>query len=1309
MPFEAKTSFAVFRKDVENALPKRSQRQKDYSAKAEALARLYRKRPTWVKDSSWVKWLKRAEDGFGDNWSEVSHLKQGNVRKIATGGSALNLAIAIHYCMHASDEFTDRAIASFLDKIAFGTRYAERSGPVFLYRPYSALTASYPKVLLPSTYQYGREEFKKTKAALLRHNDEASLQSANVALFGSGGYGKTAIASEICNDNEVREAFPGGIYWMQFGVPESESAKTLANSFNARDAIDRMLRTAKYLESDLKLIDQTNDTDAMKSLIAALPSEPLLVIADDLWTQAHVNAFSDLPTSVSLLVTTRVNRVRLNFDCQIATGVLSDEASFEILCSNLNTCLVKPLKTNQKNRLHAVSRYFNGWPLLLRLANATLRDRLNEQTPINPILEEFETFVSLEDVTGWDVREPGETEKQKRSKFVGHCIEAGLRALPDTSYVEALFSLGVFPDDTEIPFTLVDDFWKLFLEDRDSQDNPKVGVRISSIKSRAIRSKLNDLSYFLAYDPKNETLRIHDVFLAFFRRSHSPERLKRLHELVETAIKSCCTGGLETLPSSHTYGWKNILYHLDAQDKQQEADGLKTNYLWLKGKLNSVGATELRRSFATPSLDDAVNKIGLAVSLSLPVIMTRPSALALQIYGRLGHERTNELALLAENAAADGECFPKPIQPHLLPLCSERLRLIGHHSSVLDASFSFDENIALTASSDCSARLWNLGTGTELRKLLGHCSEVTRAAFSPDQAQILTTSRDCTARLWDVHSDDSVVFSAPTDHEILGSFYLHKKPHVLLSLRTQKSNSLFLWDLETGVEVARRDTSENSHFLNVFSSKRLSILSQHPNNEIKLWDWDDENRVRTFKIPSQRTGGLISASDLSEDGRYLSTDDRNQNVLVWDVLGGSEPTQLQGHKWKILDISLSSHLGLVFTTSIDRTARLWRLETGEEIERLEGHSGHIHSGAISGSGNSFLTSSGDGSVRLWGRTDSKTKTSQGQRSEAIRLVSFNKEGTLVLAACGNNGAKLWNSNTGEFLGALPGHTGDVSSAIFSPDNLRVAAISNTENAKVWNIDQCSQVTTLGDKTKKESSYPEFLLCHDFSPCGNFLATGSSEGRLLIWDINSGVYVDASDGHAMWMGGIFFSADGKFLFSVDGTGTSRIWDIERKITTRSFGEFKESKFLAGDESHILTKDGNFNIRVWKTKNGKVTSQFCGHNGEINSAVLSNDRRVVLSASSDKSARLWELDGGEEIMRFDGHDSWVYKAVFSECENFILTTSLDSNLRVWETVTGKLAAVVELESPSFDLTVHERKFAIGDRLGKVHIFEMGAQLG
>ncbi len=66
--------------------------------------------------------------------------------------------------------------------------------------------------------------------------------------------------------------------------------------------------------------------------------------------------------------------------------------------------------------------------------------------------------------------------------------------------------------------------------------------------------------------------------------------------------------------------------------------------------------------------------------------------------------------------------------------------------------FSPDGRLALTASDDRSARLWEVSTGRYLRTLTGHEGPVTAVLFSADGQTVLSTSNDATARLWDVAS-----------------------------------------------------------------------------------------------------------------------------------------------------------------------------------------------------------------------------------------------------------------------------------------------------------------------------------------------------------------------------------------------------------------------------------------------------------------------------------------------------------------------------------------------------------------------------
>jgi WD40 repeat protein len=70
---------------------------------------------------------------------------------------------------------------------------------------------------------------------------------------------------------------------------------------------------------------------------------------------------------------------------------------------------------------------------------------------------------------------------------------------------------------------------------------------------------------------------------------------------------------------------------------------------------------------------------------------------------------------------------------------------------VNSAAFSPDGRRIVTTSTDKTARIWDVATGSEIKVLRGHESSVTSATFSPDGTRIVTASEDGTARIWDVH------------------------------------------------------------------------------------------------------------------------------------------------------------------------------------------------------------------------------------------------------------------------------------------------------------------------------------------------------------------------------------------------------------------------------------------------------------------------------------------------------------------------------------------------------------------------------
>jgi WD40 repeat protein len=70
---------------------------------------------------------------------------------------------------------------------------------------------------------------------------------------------------------------------------------------------------------------------------------------------------------------------------------------------------------------------------------------------------------------------------------------------------------------------------------------------------------------------------------------------------------------------------------------------------------------------------------------------------------------------------------------------------------------------------------------------------------------------------------------------------------------------------------------------------------------------------------------------------------------------------------------------------------------------------------------------------------------------------------------------------------------------------------------------------------------------------------------------------------------------------------------------------------------------------------------------------------------------------------GHEDWVHSAAFSPDGARIVTASADRTARIWDATTGTETTRIALDAAVRALAVRNGNIALGDALGRVHVFE------
>jgi WD40 repeat protein/serine/threonine protein kinase len=611
----------------------------------------------------------------------------------------------------------------------------------------------------------------------------------------------------------------------------------------------------------------------------------------------------------------------------------------------------------------------------------------------------------------------------------------------------------------------------------------------------------------------------------------------------------------------------------------------------------------------------------------------------------------------------------------------------GHTDTVMDPAFSPDGRILATSSADSTIILWDVETGTVIRRLTGHEDWVNRVAFTPDGQKLLSVSgnflitalpipglgtRDASVRLWDVASGEEIRrFGAQGEGHMGPVISLAVSPDGRYAVSGDTYGLIILWDITTGEEVRRMETPGDWVCSLAFTPDGSAILSA---------------------LGKPSIGGTGATSTLA---------------VMWDVQTGERLRDFIGHTNVVVAVAASPDGRTALTGSADLSVRLWDLETGLELQRFTGHDDWVFDVVYSPDGRRAISGSTDHTARVWDLMPGNL-VQQFKMTDlpAVHAATISADGSLALSGHEEGVIVLWDTATGQPVRRLtsdtPAHSAAVYTVAFSPDGKLAASGDLDGHVCLWDV-------ATGAEFRHLEGHTNAVLSVTFSPDGKQLATSSGEVRqaqpgedntVRLWDVASGAEIRRFEGHQSAVWSVAFSPDGKKLVSssgpllVAGDTSIRVWDINtgaELVRIEGHHDSVGSVMFSPDGKYVLSGSDDNTARLWDAETGQEVRRFEGHAGFINRALFNPDGHTIITGSDDDTIRLWNANTGDEIYRIEGHDDTIVDMELSADGRRLLAVSADNDMRLWR-IDRDLDELVEWVTANRyvrDLTCTERE--------------------
>ena len=386
-------------------------------------------------------------------------------------------------------------------------------------------------------------------------------------------------------------------------------------------------------------------------------------------------------------------------------------------------------------------------------------------------------------------------------------------------------------------------------------------------------------------------------------------------------------------------------------------------------------------------------------------------------------------------------------------------------SLVIVTAISPDRRSLIAGGSNGELVCWDLSSGDVLESYPGHTGPIMDVAYFPGGKQFVSASQDGWVRIWNSEPRGFGMPFAVGDVYVTDLVFAPDSGDLITVCR---NGSLEGRDLATRKELWKATANEYTYRAAI-TPDGDTLVTCHAGGRLRWWNARTGECLKTAGKSQDGRGAFCLA--VSADGGWLAVGEGlaaaappfsgqlNSEILIWDVARQEVVQRWFAHDRRVMSLAFGSRDHELLSYGMDKIAHRWDWSTKELLQEYRLGPSVASDILLLDHGHTLLAGDAEGTLWRWSVADGNRLPSMAYRDGVMRHLAISPDGSTLALTFGSSDAR----------------------------DAEQPGMIQLIDTRTWD-EKTTLITDFGQ--------PNMVA---FSPDGQYLAAGSYQGQVLLWE------------------------------------------------------------------------------------------------------------------------------------------------------------------------------------------------------------------